>query len=232
MSIQYDLSLNKLTTPASYAPRVRPRATTDTAALAAAIASTSSQSVADVQAVLISLAAQVQTQLLAGNQVQIDGLGIISATLRGRVPGPTDPLPDDATIEVGYRADNPLRKALQTQGQLERVDPENLAPLLLVLEAETGAGLLSLAAGDVLRLSGDRLKVNVAAADEGAFLISDVGTANRVTNYLSNGDKELLFAVPATLNASTTYTLWVRNRRKGSIALRSSAWPTPVVAAP
>ena len=230
MSIEYELSLNKLTTPDSYAARVRPRATTGTAALAAAIAGSSTMSEADVAGVLMALAAQVQTELLAGNWVQIDGLGILTTSVKARLATITDPLPSDASIEIGYRADSTLREQVQTQASFERIEATDQSPLLLTLTAQTGPGLGGVGPGDVLQFIGDRMKVRPAASDEGVFFTDATGTATRVTNYLHNTDKELQFAVPSGLTPATSYTVQVRARVRGSNTLRSTTWGTPVAA--
>lgn len=165
MSIEYELSLNKLTTPPSYAPRVRPRATTDLAAL--------------------------------------DGIGIVTTSVRAKVPAITDPLPADASIEIGFRANRDLRDQIQTQAHIERVEPGDHAPLLLRL-AQTGPGVGGLGAGNVLQFIGARMKFDPAAPDEGVFFLSPSLATIRAANKLSIGDKKLQFAVPAGLQTDTT----------------------------
>ncbi len=228
MSLQYELNVNKLTTPNSYAARVRPRATIGTDALAAAIGGATTFSAPDVKAVLLALAVQVQSELLAGNWVQIDGLGIITTSLKARVPAITDPLPADATAEIGFRADAQLRAQVQTQAQYERIEASDQSPLLLTCAAQTGGGINALAPSDVVQIIGDRLKCKVSLLDEGVFFVDPTGPATRVTNYLYNADKQLQFATPPGLSAGINYRLEVRNRRKSSIALRTASWPSPV----
>jgi hypothetical protein len=232
MSIQYELSLNKLTTPASYAPRVRPRDTLDLATLGAQIAGSSTLALADVQAVLTSLTEQIQAGLLAGNWVALDGIGIITSSLTGRLPTPTSPLPSESQVDIGFRADTRLRKNLRANAHFERLEPTPQAPLLLTLVAESGGGLGSIAAGDVLRLSGDRLRVHPAVASEGVFLVGTTGSPIKVENYLENGDKQLLFVLPSLAGGSSSFTLEVRARRENSTTLRTTAWPAPLELAP
>lgn len=231
MSIEYELSLNKLTTPPSYSPRVRPRATIGPAQLAAAISSATTMNEADVAGVLIALAEQVQTQLLAGNWVALDGIGILTTSLTGRLATPTDPLPEDSTLELGYRADSPLRARLRAAATYERIDPADQAPLLLTLTIKVGGILPDVVTNNVLELLGDRLGLDPAQLDEGVFLVPATGPALRVTNYLQNGDKKLLFALPGGITDSTEYTLQVRNRRQNSVSLRTTSWPTLLIGA-
>lgn len=232
MSIQYELALNKLTTPPSYTPRVRPRATINLTTLGARIAASSTVAAADVQAVLRGLTTQIEADLLAGNWVALDGIGILTSSLTGRVPTPTGPLPANSKVQIGFRADTTLRTNLQTDAQLTRVDPSDQSPLLLTLTAESGDGLGSILPGNVLRLQGDRLKVNTTMIDEGVFFVPASGPAIEVDTFLGNGDKELLFIVPSVAGGAVSYTLEVRSRRKGSTALRTSAWPTPLITGP
>jgi nucleoid DNA-binding protein len=226
MSIEYELSVNKLTTPPSYAPRVRPRATTGLEALAQRIADASTLAPADVQATLVAFTELIESELIAGNWVQLDGIGIITTSLTGRLAGPTDPLPEDSKVEIGFRADNRLRKNLRANAQFTRIDPSDQAPLLLALSVKVGIILPDIRTNDVLELLGDRLSVDESKPDEGAFLVPATGPALRATNYLSNGDKKLLFAVPGGITDNTEYTLQVRNRRQNSVALRTTSWPT------
>ena len=229
MSIEYELSLNKLTTPPSYAPRVRPRATTGLAALGQRIAGSSTVAPADVQAVLVGLTEQIEADLIAGNWVALDGIGIITSSLKGRLASPTDPLPAGSEVEIGFRAEPRLRKNIRANAIYTRIDPSDQAPLLLTLTLKVGGDPGHISASNVLEILGDRLKIDLASADEGAYLVPASGPALRITNYLHNGDKQLLFALPDGITDGTDYTLQVRNRRKGSITLRTASWPAPLI---
>jgi predicted histone-like DNA-binding protein len=229
MSIQYELSLNKLTTPPSYTPRVRPRATIGLDQIAQRIADASTLSPADIHATLVAFTELIESELLAGNWVALEGIGIITTSLSGRIAGPTDPLPEDSKVEIGFRADNRLRKNLRANADRERIDPSDQAPLLLALNLKVGSVLPDIAPTNVLELEGDRLKINESELDEGVFLVPPGAAALRVVNYLSNGDKKLLFALPTGLASGEAYTLQVRNRRTRSIVLRTTTWPTLLV---
>jgi Domain of unknown function (DUF4469) with IG-like fold len=167
----------------------------------------------------------VQAELLAGNWVAIEGIGIVTTSIRAKVPTITDPLPADTTVEIGFRADNPLRQRIRAQAQYERIDPADQNPLLLTLTAQTGGGLGGVNAGDVLEFIGDRMKLDPLEADEGIFFEDGTNAPVKVTNYLYIADKRLQFAVPAGLISGGSYTLVVRARRKNSVATRSASWP-------
>ena len=229
MPIEYEVALNKLTTPASYTPRVRSRGTVTTAELIRDISAQSTLSEADARAMLIALAERVAAELRAGNSVSIDGIVQLTPTLSAKLAGPTDPLPADATIGIGARVDVKLVNGLRSDASLTRVEAANLSPSLLTVTATTGA-LTALAADNILEIKGERLSFDPTQSDEGAFFVPPSGPAVRATNYLDKGDKRLRFAVPA-LTSGTSYTLEVRKRSKGSQTLRSGAWATSLVAA-
>lgn len=230
MSLEYELSLNKLTTPDSYSPRVRPRATTGLQAIGQRIAAASTLAPADIQATLVAFTELIESELIAGNWVSLDGIGIITSSLTGRLAGPTDPLPADSKVEIGFRADGRLRRNVRANAELTRIDPSDQAPLLLTLAMKVGIALPSVTVPSVLELLGDRLRIDESKPDEGVFFAESGGSPQRVTNYLHNGDKQLLFAVPDGIADGVEYTLQVRNRRKGSVTLRTTSWPILLLA--
>lgn len=229
MSIEYETAINNLTEPASYSLRTRPRDTVSTERLAALVAGSTSMSPADVLAVLTAAGSVILDQLLAGNSVQVDGFGILGTSLRGKLSSPTDPLPDDVGVDVTYRSAPELLDQLRARAEFTRIDPSNQNPLLLSLTSVSGPTLPLIKSGTVLRLEGDRLKVNVGELNERAAFITSTGTQLTVATYVNNGDRELTFIVPDGIVADTGYTLTIFNRRRRSVQLRSSSWHTELI---
>lgn len=216
-NIEYEIQPNKLTTPLSYAARVRTRGTISRAQFALQIAHRGGLDVSSVLA-LWSLQHRILTEnLRAGMNVEVDDLCIASLSLSGKLDGPTSPLPADAQLYVSLRADARLVEAVRVGASLTRIQPSNLAPQIVQVGALIGS-LQTLQSDNAIQIEGYRQTFDATRPDEGVFLVPQDGTpAIRATNYLTQGDRKLIFAVPV-LPSNTDFQLEIRARTKNSKA--------------
>ncbi len=202
MPIEYEVALNKLTTPTSYAARVRPQYTVRLNDLLKDIASSCTVTPADINAVVTAFIDRVQTELARGNNVSIDGLGIYGVRIKAKMAQLTDPLPSDYKILVSVRPDRGIVQSVRGMASLARVEQTSKAPLLLVLTAWIGS-VFAANPGSVYEIVGDRLAFDPAEPDEGVFFVPvSTGSAVRATNYLYRGEKRVAEDTIADVDAS------------------------------
>jgi len=230
MAISYEVVLNKLTNPDSYAPRVKPLNTVTLANLLKDISDASTLAPADIEATVIAFIERIQAEVIRGNQVKVDGLAIFSASVSAKMTTPTEDLPVDAKINVNVKSHPGITKVVRDGASLERIESSSQSPNLVTVTATTGS-LTALEATNVVEILGSRLNFTLANADEGVFFVPLAGgAAIRATTYINKGDAKLTFVVPATIGGgSAQYTLQIRSRRKNSDTLRTGSWPTVIV---
>ncbi len=224
--IDYEVIPNHLTTPVSYALRVRPRSLFTAAELFAEIAAEVALDEATVQAVLDGARRVTTRRLLEGDSIHLPGLAIFSPRIAQRLDSPTDPLTAEALKGVNVAADIEQINAIKEQGHFNRIESSSQAPHLLTVTGLGGANLALLTAGNLVQVEGERLAVQPDQPDEGAFLVPSAGTAVRMTAYLAKGEKTLQFFVNAGLPASTSFALEIRNRRGVTGPLYTTRWTT------
>ncbi|MEI6513795.1 MAG: hypothetical protein WCO51_11070, partial [bacterium] len=179
MSIDYEVTLNKLTTPASYSARVKPKNTVVLDDLLTAISASCTLAPSDVAATVMNFITQVKSELLKGNSVHIDGLATFGTSISAKMATPTSDLPVDYQVKVNVNASRGLLDEVRDAANVTRISAPSLAPDLLTLTAVTGT-LTSLLVNNTLTLEGDRLSFDPSHNDEGVFFVkvSD-GTAVR-----------------------------------------------------
>lgn len=228
MPIAYEVVLNKLTTPDSYAPRVKPKNTVTLANLLKDISAASTLAPADVEATVVAFIERVQAELIRGNQVKVDGLAIFSASIKAKLASPNADLPAGAKVNVNVKAHPGITKAVREGASLERVEASSQTPNLASVVAITGM-LDELVENNVIEITGSRLKFDPSKSDEGVFFVPPSGPALRASTYINLGDSKITLVVPALSIGTVSYTLQVRSRRKNSLILRTGSWPTPIV---
>ena len=230
-NIEYEVQPNKLTTPVSYAARVRSRGVVTREQLAQSIAQRMGTDVASVLGVW-SVQGRVLVEFLqAGMSVEVDDMATVSLSITARMDGPNDPLPGDAQLNIILRPDRKLSDAVRAGASVTRIEPSNLAAQIVAVTTPVG-DIAALAPGMIVQSDGYRQGFNPERADEGAFLVPGDGSpAVRFTNYLASGDRKLLMAVPAGLATGTDWTLEVRTRTRGgspTSPLYVGYWNTPL----
>lgn len=84
-----------------------------------------------------------------------------------------------------------------------------------------------LTSGSIGQLTGRRLKVDEAAADEGLYFIAEDITETKITTIVKNNPSEIIFGVPEGM-AAGFYQLQVRNRYNKSNEPRVSTLKTSI----
>ena len=215
-NIEYEVSPNKLTTPLSYAARVKMRGVLSRVQFAEQIAQRGQIDVSQVYTVWNLQHRVLIENLLAGLSVEVDDLTTVSLSMTAKMDGPNEPLPADAQLNIILRPDRKLIDAVRMNASITRIEPTNLSPLIVGVSSPVG-DLSALLPNMVVQSDGYRQGFNADRLDEGAFLVSSDGTQQvRFLNYLATGDRKLMMAVPANLATDTNWTLEVRNRTKGA----------------
>ena len=216
-NIEYEVQPNKLTTPVSYAARVRARGVVSREQFARQIAVRGGTDVSNVNTVLDLLHRVLVENLHAGLSVEVDDLMVVSLSITAKMDGPNDPLPSDAQLNISLRSDRKLIEAVRADASITRIEPSNqAAQIIQVSSPSPGGDVGALVAGMVLQTEGYRQSFDPLRGDEGVFLVGEDGTQVRFETYLATGDRKLQMFVPATLSPDTNWMLEVRNRTKGA----------------
>jgi HU domain-containing protein len=226
--IEYQVIPNPLTTPPSFSLRVQPSGTFTDDELYAEVGSEVSLDTATVHSVLDGLRRVTTRRLLAGDTVQIPGIASLVAQVAEKLDTATQPLSGNATKGVNLRADIEQINAIKTNGQFSRIESSSQAPKLVTVTGLGGADLGALRPGNLVQVEGERLGIDPAQPDEGAFLVPGAGPAFRMTDYNAVGPKTTQFFIAAGLPADADLLLEIRNRRSPGGPLYTTRWPNPL----
>ncbi len=193
-TIQYRLEPNPLTTPPSYKLRFVHQGIGGYDEVAARLALKNPTWSADmIKAILQGGMEEIGEMLVEGMQVTLENAFTFRPSLRARLDSPDDPLPPmDELLDVTVSASRPFVKALQQAAHLERLPPEEKAPVILsakdtVLELND-----VLNSAGVLRLSGSNLAFDKSKPDCGCVIEGTDGGATVQTQFASISDTEIL----------------------------------------
>ncbi|MCX7801282.1 MAG: hypothetical protein N2109_13200 [Fimbriimonadales bacterium] len=229
MSFRYYLTSNRLTNPPSYCARVDHGPTVTTHQLAARISNATSLTRSDVEAVLAALQQCLVDDMMNGRAVRLERVGTLFPSVSARMASKTEPLPEDARVQVRFRVDRSLLRRLRTEVEYERVPSPQPVPLIQEVRVPLG-NPQSLRQGDLLRVIGEWLRFNPNKPDEGLFFVHPgTGAQVRAPSYYRVGDKVLELPVPQGLAPNTGYMLQVRARRPNSTQLRKGETGSPMV---
>ena len=135
-------------------------------------------------------------------------------------------------VDVRARCGSTVRDYVIASASVERVYLSKPAPTPMSY-ADLGSGTTDTTAtsGHIGTLSGQRLKFDASATDEGVFLVPLAGGAEvKVTAVQSDLPREVVFLVPG-LTAGAAYYIEVRARLNGSDELRTGRLEKPLTAA-
>lgn len=158
MAIQWRPELNALTTPPSYRARIVPKDTVGYARLAERIVLKNPVCSAEqAESVLRTRDEEISGILLEGGQVTLENAFTYHLSVTARLDAPDDALPPDAAVNVQIYAARPFVDAVRQAAKLERLPPDQKAPVIAGAE-DTVLGLNDvLNPGGVLRLIGTDL---------------------------------------------------------------------------
>ena len=187
------------------------------------IAQGSSITRSDILAVFQNLELALKTAMLEGYRVNFGGIFDMFPSITGTFDGITAAFTPAANgVDVRARCGSTVRDYVIASASVERVYLSKPAPTPMSY-ADLGSGTTdtTVTPGHIGTLSGQRLKFDASATDEGVFLVPLAGGAEvKVTAVQSNLPRELVFLVP-TLTANAGYCLEVRARLNGADELRT-----------
>jgi hypothetical protein len=215
--IQYRIEHNPMTTPGSYKLRFIPQGVNGYDEVAAAVALKNPNWPADmVKAVLKAGNDEVQDMVTNGLQVTYEDAFTYRPSFHARLDSPDDPLPPmDELLRIRVSASRPFVKAVQQAARLERVAPEEKAPVMLSAE-DTNLELNDVLNPDgVLRLNGTNLLFDRKDSDCGCFIEGTRSGETLQNQYASISNTEVLLVPhipPQDDPWNNEYTVSLRTR--------------------
>uniref|UniRef100_UPI004056FA84 hypothetical protein n=1 Tax=Candidatus Electronema sp. TaxID=2698783 RepID=UPI004056FA84 len=229
-TIQWRPEINALTVPQSYWIRFMPRNTAGRKDIAADIARTHPNfNEADILTILQAHDESVQTRLVNGEQVTMEGSFSYFLSFTGRLDSADDPLPPlDDCLHVSVRVSQAFLDTLRRDGQAERLPEEKKLPLI----SSAKDSLLKLK--DVLNpdgallLTGDNLAFDQTAPDAGRCVIAGTQSGSVVqTRLLRVEQSEILLMpeIPAQAHPwNNEYTVSISTRYSEHGTLRTGSY--------
>jgi hypothetical protein len=229
-TIQWRPEINALTVPQSYWIRFMPRNTAGRKDIAADIARTHPNfNEADILTILQAHDEAVQTRLVNGEQVTMEGSFSYFLSFTGRLDNADDPLPPlDDCLHVSVRVSQAFLDTLRRDGQAERLPEEKKLPLI----SSAQDSLLKLK--DVLNpdgallLTGDNLAFDPAAQDAGQCVIAGTQSGSTVQSRLLKVEQSeilLMPEIPAQAHPwNNEYTVSISTRYSERGTLRTGAY--------
>ncbi|CAK8715304.1 DUF4469 domain-containing protein [Candidatus Electronema halotolerans] len=219
-TIQWRPEVNALTTPQSYWIRFMPRNTAGRKDIAADIARMHPNfNEADILTILNAHDEAVQTRLLNGEQVTMEGSFSYFLSFTGRLDNPDDPLPPlDDCLHVNVRVSQAFLDALRRDGQAERLPEEKKLPLISSAQDSLLKLKDVLNPDGVLLLTGDDLYFDQTAPDAGQCVLAGTQSGSSSQSRLLRvepGEIMLMPEIPTqaqpwnneyTVSVSTRYT--------------------------
>ena len=160
--VQYRAERNPLTSDTSFKLRYMPKAVVGYDELSAKVSTYfPGFNSEDIRNVLRIANQEIGNFLRAGTQVTLEDAFVYRLSLQARLDSPDDPLPPtEDLVKVKISASSPFVAAVQQGMCLERLPPEEKAPVILSAE-DTNLDLSDVLYGQsVLRLTGNNLSFN------------------------------------------------------------------------
>lgn len=222
--VHYRIEPNPLTTPGSYKLRFIPQGINGYDEVAAAVALKNPNWPADmVKAVLMAGNEEVQEMLANGMQVTYEDAFSFRPSFHARLDAPDDPLPPmDELLRIKVSASRNFVKAVQQTARLERLAPEEKAPMILSAE-DTALELNDVLNPDgVLRINGSNLAFDRRDQDCGCTIQGTRSGETVQSQYASVSNTEVLLVphIPAQddpWNNEYIFTLSTRYTEHGSV---------------
>ncbi len=165
---------------------------------------------ADIASVLEDRATAIENMVLEGRKVSTP-LANFGASIKGVFNNPEDSFDPSrhqlvAIVGPGKR----YRKALKDRGQTDKQESVQPTPnILSYFDINSDERNSVLTSGGMGRITGHRLKFDLADPEQGIFFTPSGGAPARVTRVGKNSPGELMFLVPDGLTAGD-YELTVR----------------------
>lgn len=176
---------------------------------------------ADVAACAEALAAAVESLVCEGRRVNLFGIAEVYPRVRGTFEDAFERFdPARHTLDAGGCAGERLRRAVRRQSRPQRAIRAASSPnVTAVCAPGTALPPATIEAGSLMRISGQRLKVDPSRADEGVLLVSrDGGPPVACRQIARNSPSEILAVAPRDLPQGV-WTLEVRARMRHASGL-------------
>lgn len=193
-----------------YFPRVLVGATIQMQQVVAAIVRETGVSETDVKAVTTALSQQVVLALLDGNNIAIEGLATFSLSLSEKLITMEAEVSNAVEVRVNARADATILEQVSKSAHFNKVVKPDRAPILAGFADVATGQPDKYTAGSIGTLSGEDLKFDTTAIDEGVFFVVESVAETRATVYSRTSETKLDFLVPPGL--AGTQTVEVRTR--------------------
>jgi hypothetical protein len=193
-TIQYRLEPNPLTTPASYKLRFIPQGVAGYDDVAARLALKNPGLTAEsAKATLMAGMEEIKLMLIEGMQVTLENACMFRPSFHARLDTPDSPLPPmDELLQISISATQPFVKDVQQAARIERLPPEEKAPVILSA-ADTALELNDVVnSAGVLRLSGSNLAFDKSRPDCGCVIEGTESGRTVQTQLASVSDTEIL----------------------------------------
>lgn len=196
MAIQWRPEPNALTNPRSYWVRVIPKDSIGYARLAERIVLKNPVCSAEqAESVLRTRDTEILDVLLEGSQVSLENSFTYHLSVTAKLDAPDDPLPPDHVINVQVYAVRPFVEAVRQEAKLERLPPDQKAPVIAGAE-DTVLGLNDvLNPSGVLHLSGTNLLFDLQSGS-GECVIEGSREGRTVQTRFAMISNSLILVVP------------------------------------
>ncbi len=180
----------------------------------------------DFLASLLYLAERLESALLNGQAIQVEGVGIFFVSLRGKASQHSaQARPKSEDLHISFKPDARLLKRLRRQARFERVEAANKMPTLALWRDVVSEQDMVYTPGGIGEIRGQRLSFYDLQSDptEGVFFVGADGSETRVEVYAAATGRSLTFMIPADLAGPQKVEL--RRRVEGPEAtLQTIAW--------
>lgn len=224
MPIDYEVVPAGPIAPAVFFVRPKKKNTVTYNQLIEATALRVNQTPQNVRAVLDGFFDEAYAQILNGNSTQFREFGSLFVKMQQTLAtqdGGFDPALGKASI--GFKVAPGWQAKLESQALFNKVASDEVRPQVQNLfNVATGTNNQA-TRGNIIRISGSRLKFPPADANQGVFFVSGGGVETRVTAYESVGPTRVVCLVPAGL-AVGSYTLRVKVQYTPDGAVRTGTY--------
>lgn len=167
----------------------------------------------DILAVTAALKLACQRRIEQGQRVNYFGMMDFFPRIKGVFDGPTDSFdPARHHVDVGANPGSELRSAVRASAHVEKVESVKPSPNIIEyrdIGSETTNDQLT--PGQIGQISGNRLKFDAEASDEGIYFISSSDSVKiKATSIQRNKPSQLVFLVPNLTDGLYHLEVWAR----------------------
>lgn len=235
MAIEYSLSPNKLLDgEVAYSAQVRLKGSYTTEDLIERMMQQGSTLTrADCAAAIENFMEAARAVILEGGRVNFAGMVDLFPSIKGKFTSLTDSYdPARHQVDVSTAPGSELRKEVRMQAVVEKQETVRPEPSPLeVIDLASGDVNSVVTPGNIVTLNGKRVSFDPEQADEGLYFIQTDGQGTvkiPVESFQKNKPSQLVFLLPANMEAAQAYYVELRARPNGVEDLRAGRLGVPV----